>query len=71
MENQIVGKVIGLIEQRPVCKNSKGNLIAGDTQQFLDLLLCNAKGEEKLLRVPVDVEVVDFYEAGNPQAAAE
>jgi len=67
MENPCLGRVVDLIEQRPVRKNSKGDLIAGNTQQYLDLLLCNAKGEEKLVRVPVEADVVDFYAAGSPE----
>ena len=63
-----IGKVVDLIEERPVRRNSKGELIAGNKQQFLDLLLCNAKGEEKLVRVPVGADVVEFY-AAQPVAA--
>lgn len=61
MENPEYGKVVGLTEQRPVCKSATGDLIAGDTHQFLDLLLCNHKGEEKLVRVPVGSDVVAFF----------
>lgn len=63
---QEYGTVVGLIEQRPVYKSTKGDLLAGNKQQFLDLLLRNAKGDEKLVRVPVDEEIVDFYSAGDP-----
>lgn len=71
MENPVdYGKVVDLIEERPVCRDSKGALLAGNTQQFLDLLLRNAKGDEKVVRVAVGPDVVDFFAAGSPDPIA-
>lgn len=69
MENQNLGRVVDLVETRPVCMGTEGRLVAGDSSSFLDLLLRNAKGEEKLIRVPVPESVVDFYATGMPVGA--
>jgi len=58
-----LGTVAGLVEVRPVVKSQKrDDLIPGDTEQYLDVLLCNSKGREKLVRFPVSPEVVAFYQ---------
>lgn len=52
---------VGLSEARPVCKDSKGSLIVGNTHQFIDLLLRNYKGVEKIVRLPVTPDVIEFF----------
>jgi len=60
-----LGEVVGLVEQRPVVRSIKaGDLIPGNVLSFLDLRLVNILGEEKIVRVPVSSEVVDFYRKG-------
>lgn len=57
-----LGEVVGLVEQRPVIRSIRANdLIPGNTLGFLDLRLVNTLGEEKVVRVPVSSEVIDFY----------
>lgn len=57
-----LGEVVGLVEQRSVVRSIRANeLIPGNTQGFLDLRLINTLGEEKVVRVPVSSEVIDFY----------
>jgi hypothetical protein len=57
-----LGEVVGLVEQRPVIRSNRTNdLIPGNALGFLDLRLVNFLGEEKVVRVPVSSEVIDFY----------
>ena len=57
-----LGEVVNVVEQRPVIRSIKANdLIAGDALGFLDLRLVNTLGSEKVIRVPVPKEVLEFY----------
>jgi hypothetical protein len=57
-----LGEVVNLVEQRPVIRSVRANdLIPRNTLGFLDLRLVNHLGEEKVVRVPVSPEVIDFY----------
>lgn len=63
MDERNLGKVVGYGEERPVCLGSKGDLIAGPSSVYLDLLLSNSQGDERVLRVPVPEDVATFYAA--------
>ena len=58
-----LGTVVGFCEVRPVVRSRKrDDLIPGDIEQYIDVLLCNSKGREKLVRFPVSAEVVTFFQ---------
>lgn len=56
------GIVVKYEQHRPVALDSKGQtLLAGEIASFLDLRLTNRSGDERVMRVPVSNEVLDFY----------
>ena len=58
-----LGEVVNVVEERPVIRSIRApdNLLAGEALGFLDLRLVNSLGNEKVIRVPVPKEVVEFY----------
>lgn len=61
METPNLGRVVNLVEERPVCRSTKGDLLSGPSQSFLDLLLTNRQGREMVIRVAVGEDVAQFY----------
>lgn len=55
-----LGKVVGLNQERPWCVDNYVR-ITGDISCSLDILLTNAMGEKKLIRVPVGKDIADFF----------
>lgn len=66
------GDIVGVHEARPVYMNRAGTeLLPGNTQGYLDLRLVNRLGREKIVRVPVSDEVLDFFDEGSADVATE